>query len=158
MSKFPEYMLAYFDTNHKKKEWYIIKYPFIIEYKDSNIIRGVFLRDIWFNYLINDKSNIHFMVIKIESMKQYLNILNNMNLNHHNINSNPSKNDFTQCISKHFILNNDLINKNINIMKDKRLNKLHITLYDNIDKFKLYIQYYNNEYTISIPSIELKIN
>ena len=61
------YLLAFLDEN-QENNWHVINRQFILE-KNDDIVRGVFLQDLWFNYKLkniysdNDKS-IKFMIIK----------------------------------------------------------------------------------------------
>ena len=61
------YLLAFLDEN-QENNWNVINRQFILE-KNDDIVRGVFLQDLWFNYKLkniysdNDKS-IKFMIIK----------------------------------------------------------------------------------------------
>ena len=160
MSQFPRYMLAYFDTNHKNHEWYIINYPFIIEHKDTEKITGLFLKDTWFNYLVHEKSNIHFMVILVENTQHYGHLINTMNLNHgkYNMNSEPSKNDIQAINIKHFILDNDTIVEYMKIMKEKSMERMNIQIYNTTSTLSFCINYYKEELTISLPSFDFELN
>jgi hypothetical protein len=149
---FPRYSLILYDAS-KDKCWKLLNHHFIIEEK-INSVKGVFLRDMWFNYDIPE-NDLYFMITLIRDENHLCtirdSILNNPVLNNNgipNINSIPIQSSFSRC----FILSNNMVN---NTKKKIKQNKEQIILYQDNCYFKIYIVKCNNKYTVTLPSFEL---
>ena len=60
---YPRYGFMMYDTSNKEKGWSLQSHHFIIEYQENDIVRGTFIRDIWFNYKLEEDAEIYFMII-----------------------------------------------------------------------------------------------
>ena len=83
---YPRYGLMMYDTLDKEKKWSLQMHHFIIEYSKNNVIRGTFLRDLWFNYKLEKDTEIYFMIILIKNKKHHKEIIHILNNNQeHNL-------------------------------------------------------------------------
>ena len=152
---FPRYGLLLYDSS-KDKCWKLLNHHFIIEEK-INSVKGVFLRDMWFNYEIPE-NDLYFMITLIRD-KNHLrtirdSILNNPVLNNNgipNINSIPIHTSFSRC----FILSKNIVNNTKNKMEEEQKNKAQITLCQDNCYFIINIIKNNNNHTITLPRFEL---
>ena len=153
---FPRYSLILYDAS-KDNCWNLLNNYFIIEEKINNSVKGVFLRDIWFNYEI-PTNDLYFMITLIRDENHYNSIMNiiinNPGLNNNgipNINSIPIPSSFSKC----FILSNNIVNNTKKKMKINNKNKEKITLYQDNCYFIIYIIKSNNKYMVTLPRFEL---
>ena len=84
------YILAVFNPQTSGK-WFILNRPFVIQPTKDKKISGVFLSDMWFNYLLGENTDdfimrvsndITFMIIKTNIHNNY--VLDDLNRNHFN--------------------------------------------------------------------------
>ena len=159
------YILALYDNKHEKK-WFITPKRFIIEENTDNVVRGIFLRDIWFNYDIGNgefKNDIHFMLIETEEPSTY--VLDDINMNTINIQHEPSMLDKPKnnaLNSYYFILEKNIINNYskalLQLNKHGISKKLTIRNKENDSEAFLSFDFYNcnNEIVLmTLPRFEI---
>ena len=156
---YPRYGLMMYDTSSKENKWSLQIYHFIIEYNKNNVVRGSFLRDLWFNYKLEKDAEIYFMIILIKDKKHHREIINILNNNGAISNENnipnvldiPIKTDFARC----FILTKNAINERMEKMSSGKQNTSKLIITNENCIFKIDVMRYDDIFTISIPSFEL---
>lgn len=107
------YILAWYDKKESDK-WFISPKRFIIEENKDNVISGIFLRDIWYNYDIGNgkfKNDINFMLIETKYQDKYVwNDINTNSINNEYESSMEDKPKNTALNSYYFTLEKDVIN------------------------------------------------
>jgi len=154
---FPRYCLLLYDAS-KKKSWHMLNHHFIIEKNNNNIVRGTFLKDIWFNYEVPEKDELYFMITLIYNENHYNKIMtiieNTTELNNNGIptvNNIPIKSSFSKC----FILTKNIINNTKKKMKKYNKNTEDITLCQDNCYFIINIITYDNKCMVTLPRFEL---
>ena len=155
---FPRYALMYYDTSDINNSWVLLRHHFILEENENNVIRGVFLTDLWFNYKIQKDSDIYFMVLLIENKNQYNNIVHLLKTNQiinenclPNINNIPINTKF----AKSFILTKEMLMKKYDEMKEKKINTKDIVMYQDNCTFMIDLMNHGEFYTIGLPKFEI---
>ena len=155
---FPRYALMYYDTSNINNTWTLLNRYFILEKNENDIVRGTFLSDLWFNYKIQEDSDIYFMILFIENRKQYNFIINLLgsnqiiNENHlPNINNIPINTKY----AKSFILTKEKIKNTYGEMEEKKKNSHRIALYQDNCIFNIEMMKHDSCYTIGLPNFEI---
>ena len=155
---FPRYALMYYDTSNINNTWTLLNRYFILEKNENDIVRGTFLSDLWFNYKIQEDSDIYFMILFIENRKQYNFIINLLgsnqiiNENHlPNVNNIPINTKF----AKSFILTKKKIKNTYGEMEEKKKYSHRIALYQDNCTFNIEMMKHNDFYTIGLPRFEI---
>ena len=162
------YILAVFNPQTSEK-WFILNRAFVIQPTKDKKISGVFLSDMWFNYLLGENTDdfikefpndITFMIIKTNIHNNY--VLDDLNRNHFNYHiSSPSLYDkpiLSSDNSYYFVLEKDMINFSMqHIIKEKK-DHMELTLKDKENYgVKLTFELFNiqNQLCISLPKFYL---
>tara|TARA_B100000963_G_scaffold202727_1_gene176526 strand:+ start:27138 stop:27626 length:489 start_codon:yes stop_codon:yes gene_type:complete len=159
------YILALYDNKHDKK-WYITPKRFVIEENTDNIVRGIFLRDIWFNYDIgngNFKNDIHIILIETTNPSNY--VLDDINRNTINNQHEPSildKPKNTAANSYYFILEKNIINNYAKTLLQQNNSNLSkkLTIRNKENDSEVFLSFdfynYNNEIVLmTLPKFEI---
>ena len=155
---FPRYALMYYDTSNINNTWSLLNRYFILEENENDIVRGTFLSDLWFNYKIQEDSDIYFMILFIENKEKYKSIIDLLktnqiiNENHlPNVNNIPINTKF----AKSFILTKEKLKNSRDKMEEKKQNSHIITLYQDNCTFNIEMMKHDSCYTVGLPKFEI---
>ena len=155
---FPRYALMYYDTSNINNTWTLLNRYFILEENENDIVRGTFLSDLWFNYKIQEDSDIYFMILFIENKEKYKSIIDLLktnqiiNENHlPNVNNIPINTKF----AKSFILTKEKLKNTRNEMEEKKQNSHRIALFQDNCTFNIEMMKHASCYTIGLPKFEI---
>ena len=140
------YYLATYDTK-KDYSWRVLHNKFIISKNTDDKICGLFLKDIWYTYGIEEKTSedIHFMLLY--SGKTHEEIRNEL-LN------NKLQSSHTNTL--YFVLKKDLIEKTVNLLK-KHGDTENINLYDSINNMLSFdVMLCKEKYYLTLPKFCVK--